>query len=153
IALPATQDTLLMVCFLGLARAFAEGARRWIVCFAVLTYISLPSGLVLLAFWVAAVAMTSKPRWSGELRLLAITIAACVVGTAVLPMILKLMSWPLPGMEYGAAGMLRYFAFLQFTDVSRLLYVAIPAGIFPVMASMWVSRQDALAKALTLVSA
>ena len=42
IALPATQDTLLLVCFLGFLLAFLQDERNWAILFLLLTLFSLP---------------------------------------------------------------------------------------------------------------
>jgi hypothetical protein len=123
-----------------------------VVLFATLTYISLPNGLILMAFWLAAMLVVWRPvPWSDALRLAAL-IVVLVVGGALLPRALALAHLPVPGREYGLIGILRYFAFLRFTDASRLVWTALPSGILPVAAMVLWRRQDPIARALTLVS-
>jgi hypothetical protein len=153
IALPATQDTLLMACFLGFVLAFIRNERGWMLLFAWLTYVSLPSGLLLMGFWVAAAFVTARVDYRREIARATLAILVCVVGGVLVSNLLPALGASPPGSEYGAAGFLRYFAFLQFTDVRRLLYVAIPAGILPVAALALWKRQDPPARVVSLVTA
>lgn len=152
IALPATQDTLLMIAWLGVAIASLRREYGWLAWFVVLTYASLPSGLILVGFWLVARVLVERPRPWREVLLTGGLLVMCMAMAALLPRLLLAFGAPAPGGEYGLAGILRYFAFLQFTDLSRLLYVAIPAGIFPVLVLMAWRAQDTVARALTLVT-
>ena len=151
-ALPATQDTLLMVVFLGFVAAFVDRELGWAATFAVLTYVSLPSGVMLLAFWMAAIFVAWRPTPWREVRWLVGLIAVLVIGGALLPRVIALMNLPVPGKEYGLIGILRYFAFLRFTDAARLAWVALPVGIVPIVAVALWRKQDRVARALALVS-
>ncbi len=153
IALPATQDTLLLVCFFGFVLAFAQGEAAWAGLFGALTYLSLPSGLQLIVFFLAAAYLAWRPRPARMLRVGLAVLVGCMVGGALLTRLLPLLGQPAPGREYALLGMARYFAWLQFTDGSRLLYVLLPAGILPALALLAWRRQDGLARSLTLVTA
>ncbi|HEX9564376.1 MAG TPA: hypothetical protein VF981_10415 [Gemmatimonadaceae bacterium] len=152
IALPATQDTLLLVCFLAFVLAFLRGERFWLVCWAVLCYLSLPSGVILLAMWTVGAVLVMRPVKWPTIRLTALTIAGCFVGGAVVTRALPFLGLPTPGGEYGLVGILRYFAFLQITDWHRFLYAAVPGGLLPAAATLAWKRQDEASRALTLVA-
>jgi hypothetical protein len=152
IALPATQDTLLVVCFLGFVLAFLRGEVAWMALFGALTYVSLPSGLELMVFWMAAVWFVMSPRPARTLRVAGAILLICIVVAALIPRLLAAAGLPGPGEEYGLAGIFRYFAWLQLTDVRRLAYVVIPCGIAPAFALLFWRRQDSVARALTLVT-
>ncbi|MBK8248083.1 MAG: hypothetical protein IPK85_11870 [Gemmatimonadetes bacterium] len=151
-ALPATQDTLLVIAFLGVVTAAVERDRPALFVCTFLTYVSLPSGLLLIGFWLAARVVVERPVpwrevvWGGGALLVAMVLAAGIgrVGVA--------LGGAAPGGEYGIVGILRYFAFVQFTDLARLRYVAIPAGVLPVLLLARWRHMDELGRALVLVT-
>ncbi len=152
IALPATQDTLLMVCFLGAMDAYWRAESGWLGLFAALTYVSLPNGLILLGFLLVADLCVTRPvPWRQGGRL-AITIIACVIGAGVAARLIAASGAPGPGGEYGLVGILKYFAFLQFTDWSRLVLIAVPAGILPFLTCFRWSILDRQGRAMVLVT-
>jgi hypothetical protein len=152
IALPATQDTLLVIVFLGAVHAQLQRAWGWFAFFTALTYVSLPSGLLLVAFWLLAVLVAVRPwRWRPVTIGFAV-LFGCMLGAALLPRILAALGAPPPGGEYGLAGILRYFAFLQFTDWRRFLYVAVACGIAPVILLFFWRRHDHVSRALVLAT-
>ncbi len=153
IALPATQDSLLIACFLGFVLAFELGRAGWMFVFALLTHLSLPNGFLLIGFWVVAVVMTRRPLPRRELSITVAALVGCILLGAVVPRILNALGLPGPGGEYGLAGLVRRFAYLQLTDVRRFLFLAVPCGILPVIALFAWRRQDQLARALTLTTA
>lgn len=152
IALPATQDTLLMIAYLGVAIASLRREYGWSAWFVLLTFLSLPSGLILIGFWMLARLVVERPRPWAQVVVMGVMLIGCLALSALLPRLLEAAGAPAPGREYGLAGLLRYFAFLQFTDISRLLYVLLPAGIFPWLVLPAWRAQDALGRTLTLVT-
>ena len=150
IALPATQDTLMMAVLLAYVVFFAEGAAGWMGLAEVLVFLSLPSGQILVVFWVLASVVIerriSRPvMWSAAILIL------CVIVAAVIPRVLASVSLPVPGGEYDLGEFVRGFAYLQLTDWKRFLYVAVPAGILPVIGLFAWRRHDQVGKALILV--
>jgi hypothetical protein len=152
IALPATQDTLLMACVLGFVLAWSRRERGWLLLFTALTYVSLPSGLVLVVFFAASTWLVTRPRPWTDVFLAAACLGACMVAGALLPKLLALLGMPLPGSEYAKESMVQRFLFLQFTDVKRILYVALPCGILPLFALFAWKRLDPVARALALTA-
>lgn len=153
IALPATQDSLLIACFLGFVLAFERGRTGWMLLFALLTHLSLPNGFLLIGFWFVAVVVSRRPLPLRELSITVAALAGCILLGAVVPRILTALGLPGPGGEYGLAGLVRRFAYLQLTDVKRFLFLAVPCGILPAIALFAWRRQDQLAKAVTLTTA
>jgi hypothetical protein len=152
VALPATQDTLLMIVYLVVISAAVMQHRGWLALGIALTYFSLPNGLILIGFWIVARVLTERPRRWREAGLVTAFLVGTVLMAALVPRLLAALGAPLPGDEYGIAGTLRYFAFLQLTDLKRLIYVALPVGVFPILTLIAWRNQDWVARALTLVT-
>jgi hypothetical protein len=153
IAIPAAQDTLLMACFLGFILAFLERTRLWMYFFIVLTYVSLPSGTQLIGLWVLAVVLVWRPRPWRQAGQVVAALAVCFIVAAILPRFLIALHLPPPGWEYNAATVLKHFAWLQFTDVRRFLFMIVPCGVLPAAALFAWRSQNRVARALTLVTA
>ena len=153
IALPATQDTLLLICFLAAIHAHLRQEWGWFAVCTALTYVSLPSGLVLVAMWLLGFLVATRPwRWRPVLAGFAV-LTGCVIAGALVPSILEASGTPPPGGEYGLAGILRYFAFLQFTDWRRFMYVAVASGIVPFVMLFFWRRHDTASRALVITTA
>ena len=84
--------------------------------------------------------------------LTAAVLAGWTVISFLAPPILRAANLPPPGNEYGLLGLLRYLAFLQWSDWRRILFVAVPVGILPALSLLLWRRQDQVARALTLVT-
>lgn len=151
IALPATQDTLVVAMFLAYVLFFLEGRLGWMTFGIVLTYLSLANGLLLILLWLVA-ALFRRSLSSPVIVRSLTSIAACMLGGALLAILLRAIGVPAPGREYGLAGMLRYFAFLQFTDWHRFIYVLVPCGIFPFLALFAYKSHDEVARPLALAT-
>jgi len=151
IALPATQDTLVVAMFLAYVFFFLEARLWWMTFGIVLTYLSLPNGLLLIILWLVAV-LFRWPRSSPVIARSLTSIAGCIVGGVLLTILLPAIGVPEPGREYGLAGMLRYFAFLQITDWHRFVYVLVPSGIIPFFALFAYKRQDEVSRPLALAT-
>lgn len=152
IALPATQDTLLMAVFVGFVWAHLSERTGWTAFFAAATYASLPSGLLLLGGFLVLRVATERPRPKAALVRGFAVLSACFVAAAIAPHLLQALGLPRPGVEYASGGLARRFLRLQFTDVGRILFAALPAGIVPFAALFLRKPQDAPARALTLLT-
>jgi len=147
-ALPATQDTLQILLFLGFIVAFLDEKPGWLLLFSVLTYTSLPSGLLLMFFWCLAVLLIVRPvPWK-----ILFLVTGYVFLIIVSSMLFKAYSPYLNSSgEYEMSGFLNRFAFLQVSDWSRFIYILVPTGFIPVLALLCWRRQDAITRAITLV--
>jgi hypothetical protein len=152
LALPATQDTLTVVCFLGFVLAAIQERWGWMVFSAALTYLSLPSGAMLMALWLGAVTVVWKPRPWRTIWIGVLAVAGCVVCAALAPRVLAAVGMPSPGGEYAGVEMLSRFAFLQWTDLRRVAFVALPTGMLPACALIAWRAQDRVSRSLTLVT-
>jgi len=147
-ALPATQDTLQILSFLGFIIAFLDKKPGWLLLFVVLTYTSLPSGLLLMFFWCVAVLLLVRPvPWK-----ILFLVAGYILLIIVSSMLFKTYSPFLNSSgEYEISGFLNRFAFLQVSDWRRLTYILVPTGFIPVLALLFWRRQDTVTRAITLV--
>jgi hypothetical protein len=153
IALPATQDTLLVVAFLGFVLALLQQRWGWAALWAFLTHTSLPNGLLLMGFWLVARWVLDRRLHGREVAAGAGVVVLAVLAVGLIGPLLKAAGASAPGGEYGAAGLLLRFAFLQVTDIGRFAYVIVPCGILPALALLRWGRQDGVGRAFTLVTA
>ena len=151
IALPATQDTLLMVMFLAYVLFFVEKQGWWMALALALTYLSLPNGFLLILFWLAAVQFW-RPRPSWQVVRSVAVLTGCIIGASLLSRLLPALNLPPPGGEYGVKGLLSRFAFLQFSDWRRFTYVVLPGGLVPALALLGWRRLDVVGRSLALVT-
>ena len=152
LALPATQDTLFMACFLGFALAMTRRAWGAAFIWAVLTHLSLPSGVLLLGFWLVAELLVVRPIAIGDLARGAGIVVACLATTAALGALVVATGSPAPGTEYGLARTIEELLQLDPTGWRRPIYWLVGAGIFPVLMLVRWQRQDAVARRLTIVT-
>lgn len=153
IALPATQDTLVVVAFLGFALAFFERSYMWAAVWAFLACASLPNGMLLIGFLLTGALLAQRPQPWRHVLAGGAAVAVAVVALSMLPLALALAGAPAPGSEYGAGGLITRFAFLQITDVTRLAYLLVPCGILPALALLAWRRQDTVSRVFTVTSA
>jgi hypothetical protein len=152
ISLPATQDTLMMVCFLGFIYAFVIDDRWWMILFQLLTLFSLPNGLLLVGMWVVSGALVFRPIPWRKLFLIVVGLVFYFALSFAIPRLMILLNQPFARDEYGLIYLLSRFAFLQFTDIRRILFVIVPAGILPVLGLALWKKQDQVAKTLILLT-
>jgi len=167
LALPATQDTQMMVCFLGFVLACLYRSTGWMCLFIVMLSLSLPiTGLMLPGMFAAALVATSKPRpWRIAITAAA-TLAGCVLLGSILPTLMQFGGLPIPGGEYTAENLAERVdpgssLALILNNIgqiwphlwSRLMYLLLPCGILPALFLAYWKRQDALARSLTLLTA
>jgi hypothetical protein len=153
IGLPATQDTLLVACFLGMATAFLRGERGWMVTWTVLTLLCSPAGPVLVGGWLVGVVVGFRKRPWASVVWCAGGAAATVLAMGALPHALGAAGLPTPGAEHGAGALLSKFRYVLPTDFRRLLFVLLPCGIYPVLSFFGWRRTDDGSRALLIVAA
>ena len=152
IALPATQDTLLMVCFFGFTLAFMRKELMWATVYMGLTYLSSPGGQLLLGFWLVAVSVLLRPRPWPWIILNGLILFGWMGLGILFSMLLPAIGWPAPGGEHSLSGSLGRFAWLQFTDWGRIELLLWSTGILPTLALLTWRWQDNVAKILAAVT-
>jgi hypothetical protein len=152
IALPGTQDTLAMVCFLGFVLAFISRQAGWILLFGLLTFLSSPGGLTLIGLWLLATVLTWRPRPWRSIALGVTAILFCLSLAALAPSVLAGLGLPRPGREYGSMALLSRLRFVQLSDWHRLAYMALPCGILPAAGLLAWPWQGRTARALTVIT-
>jgi hypothetical protein len=152
IALPATQDTLLLVCFLGVIAGFLREKPWWVFVFAVLTLLTSPNGALLLGGWFIGVIIAYRKRPWRMIWLYIICLIAGVGLTSLLPHVLEGLGLPVPGKEHNPGALLSKFDYLLIDDFRRFAFLLIPCGIYPVIAILnWRNADDA-SRALIVVT-
>ncbi len=151
ISMPATQDTLVLIFFLGAVGAWARQEPRWTLAWTLLALLTSPAAFPMLAALVVGILVSTRPwRWR-KAAMHGAYLAGCVVGLLVFPVILSMFGVPTPGKEHGV-GLLTKFAFLALGDGERFLFAFLPVGIFPVIGMLAWRGADELTRILTVVS-
>jgi hypothetical protein len=148
IALPATQDALVVAMFLAMATAFLRGERAWALGFAAAMLLCSPAGPVLAAAWIAAVVLCFRERPWPLLASFAAGIAAIAAALALAPAVLAALGLPAPGVEHTASALLSKFRYVLPNDFRRFLWLALPCGIYPLWAFAGWRRADPGSRAL-----
>ncbi|HEY0303779.1 MAG TPA: hypothetical protein VGC44_02350 [Longimicrobiales bacterium] len=152
LALPGTQDTLVVVCFLGFILAAERQSAFWLSMWGLFTFLTLPNGILLMALWGAATLFVWRPL---PVRLVVTILAigiACVLVSVLLPRIVVAFGAFAPGKELKTGNLLDRFNHVQLTDFKRFLYVILPCGILPAFALAAWRRQDNLSRTITAVT-
>ena len=150
IALPAAQDVLLMALWLFAVRFFLDGRLGWLAFYTALVCGVAANGLMMLAFWIVAAVLCLRPIPFRSLFGLVGAMLVMVVVSATAPGFLEALGQPAPGGEHGLGSLVRRFAFVQFTDLRRLLFVIVPCGIVPAVAFFAWRWMDGIGRAFTL---
>jgi hypothetical protein len=148
LALPATQDALLVVLFLAMAAAFLRGERGWALVHCAGMLLCSPAGLLLAGAWLLAVAACSRERPWRRLAAQAAGIAALAVTLALVPALLARLGLPAPGGEHQADALLSKFRYVLPNDFRRLLWLLLPCGVYPLLALASWRRADDGSRAL-----
>jgi hypothetical protein len=152
LALPATQDTLLLVVFLGFVLATLDGRLGAASGMLALTVLCSPSGPLLIVLFLLAWALLERPTPYRRALKLGAALALALVAFSVLPSVLQLVGLPVPGREYAGSGLIGRFRYLQFTDLGRLAFWLVPGGIVPALGFVAWRRLDPAARTLFTVS-
>ena len=152
IALPATQDTLLMACFLGVLWAWLTDRRGWIVLFVMMTYVSLPNGAALVAMMLVFGLWVGRWRSWRNATLAGALVVSVGLG-AVMPMLLVKMGLPGPGGEYGGGDLIGRLMGLNPWQWQRVLCVVLPCGLAPAAGLLVWGWQTRRGQMVTLICA
>lgn len=151
-ALPATQDTLFMICVLAAFGAFFDGRPAALGVWTFLaTLASAGAAPVLLALVPAAV-LGCRPRpWRRIAWFLACFAAAAAAGR-FLPRALAVAGLPVPGGEHDVGNLLERFKYVWLLDLKRWLWLLVPAGLYPIAVVRDFRRADDATRVLLLVT-
>jgi len=145
----ASFETLTVLCLAATVLFVWKGQISWLIGFSVLGFLTRPTELMVLAGLGLGVSLVGGEARSTLLRRVAWAMMACLVTWLLYE---KLLLPHLAGPAGGGPPLSRV-RFLLFTDVKRLLYVAMPAGILPFVSLLWWRRQDSEARQITVVCA
>jgi hypothetical protein len=152
IGLPATQDSLTMIACFGAGLALARRSAIWTCVFAGMTLLASPNGALLVAVLAAAAFASTRPitlapwipRAAAVLLALALFVAA--------PRLLEALGLPAPGAEHSSTRLLDKFKHLQVWDPQRFLFLALPAGVYPMLGFLAWRSGDAVVRTWILVT-
>jgi hypothetical protein len=152
-ALPGPMDALAMVAFLAAVQSLVRGEPGWAVVWTLLTLMSSPAALVLVA---GTVGLTLLTRWPMPWRLttkLGGALALCLAGLALVPWAVALAGSPPPGGEHDALRLLlRQFAYIALADFERFGWAFLPCGLYVGAGLLVWKRADLASRALIAVT-
>jgi hypothetical protein len=152
LALPGTQDTLLVVCFLSFILAAERKNVFWLSLWGLFTFLTLPNGILLMAMWWVAMVLVWRPLPTRLLiTIAAIGIGCILVGFLVPPLVVALGGYA-PGKELKTGALLDRFNHIQLTQLKRFLYVILPCGILPALALGFWRKLDNLSRTVAAVT-
>jgi len=151
IALPMGREPIIVFSLLGFAYFFLTGQFLWMGIYALITYIAVPSGPLLMVAWLAAVALVWRP----------FPLRACLAGCASLaivifigksiPIILTYLGLIGGADEFSTSNLLERLRYVSIQDWNRMAYWALPTGIVPAAAVLVWGWHDRIAKVFALV--
>lgn len=148
-ASPTMQETLTIL-FLAATILFVWQERRWwLMLFSVLGFMARPQELIVLAALAFGIAVGGGDRKRVKLQYIAWAAAACV-----LILVLHDVVW-VPnavGLRESSPPFFARWRYLTFTDLRRLLYVAVPTGLLPFLSQGLWPKMDREARQVALVS-
>jgi hypothetical protein len=150
-ASPAALEAFTVLSLCGLLLYHWSGDRFAFIGFVLLAYFARPTTLIVLALLgVAALLFGSRERS----RLLVRTVlgfATCVIAFILYEKIYLPYASGTGSVTYAASSVLNRYRYLQFTDIGRLAYWAIPVGFVPALALLAFRRQDMWSRILAIV--
>lgn len=153
VALPLTQDTLVVAAFVAFAAALLERSLGWAFVFAAASWLTAPNGPFLLLAFAPAAFLALRPRPWSTVAWTAAAVLACALGARGLTALLALLEQPTPGGEYAGESLASRFKFLLLTDWKRFLFVLLPCGLTACALPLRWPRLDARAKLCWWVAA
>jgi len=153
LSMPGLPDTLQAATFLGFMHAFLTRRWGWTGWWLALTLASSPAGLMLVGFWLGACWWLLGRAERRQVLTGAAVLVAVVIGMGLVPRLLVWTGHAAPGGEHGLLGLLQRFAFLQFTDWHRIVWVVLPSGIAPFLAFAAWRRLDGTGRVVLAVAA
>jgi hypothetical protein len=152
IAAPTAFETLTVLCMVGAAYFLWTGQRAWFLLFGVLGYLARPTGLLFLVLLGLAVAVSTRENLRPRLVQVGAAIGLCLVVLVAYEKVYVPWATGGAGMGYRTASILSRLQYLKLDDLSRALYVLVPAGILPGLSLLAFRRHDPVGRSLAVVS-
>ena len=143
---PAGLDTFFIITVLGSLVYLCQGRIGLFMLAYMLAVISRPTSLLLVGGFVAVAMLL----WPARRASMTWRMVLVLVTTAALAWVHE--RYYLGGeMEELRASVTSRLRFLQFTDLGRFWYLAVPCGLLPMASLLWFRRMDPLGRCLALV--
>lgn len=153
VGLPATQDALLVACFLGAVHAFLRRETRWMAAFVLLTLMTSPNGLLMLGAWGVGLLVAYRERpWRDMVRF-GVVVVLVLAALSVAPALLRSLGLPGPGHEHSSGGLVKKLRYLAPLELGRWAFLIVPAGIYPICGILGWRRADDATRAMWVVVA
>lgn len=147
---PGTSfETLTVLCMSATVLFLWNGRTGWMLGFAVLGYLARPTEVMMLVLLAVAAGFTAGEERQRWLLRLGLGLATCLALRLTYEHIY--LPHAMGVVLAGGHGLTR-LQYLTFTDVRRLVYVAVPSGVLPVLSLGAWRRQDRWARQITLCS-
>ena len=132
VAMPAPQDTLVMVAYLAGIAAFSEGDRWRLAWWSLVGLCISPAGLLMLGATLGAIWVVHGQRGWRHALPYAAGLAGLVLLVGALSSVLTRLEILQGGGEHsGVRLVLRQFGTIALLDVERFAWILIPAGLYP----------------------
>jgi hypothetical protein len=146
---PAAFDTLVALCLTAAVLFLWSKRPAWFLLFALTGYFARPTGLLSLLFLgLAGVVVLPRAERARTLAMIGVGAGACLVAGYLYESYLHAAAGSGP-IAYAGGSLLDRVRFLQFGDIRRVLFVAVPTGLIPSLALFYVRRQDPYARMIT----
>jgi hypothetical protein len=150
-ASPAALEAFTVLSLCGLLLYHWRGERAAFLGFVLLAYFARPTTLIVLALLGVAALLFGGRERSKLLARTVLGFATCVIAFIIYEKIYLPYASGTGGVSYAASSVLKRYRYLQFTDIGRLAYWAIPVGFVPALALLAFRRQDLWSRILVIV--
>jgi hypothetical protein len=153
IALPAVQDAMVMIFFLGAVVAFIERDRLWLVVWTFLTLFTSPGSVPLLGLFLLAWFVSARPLPWRRSIIYGLGLIACLLIIGLIPSVLGILGVEMEGSEHSPVTLfLRQFEYMAVADFQRLAWLVLPTGIYTALGLFGWRGWDTLSRALTVLT-
>ena len=150
---PAAPDTLALVCVLTAAAFLCAARTGWFLAAAACAHLSSPGSVVLLAAFGAALGATDAWHRAVRVRAVAVFVALVIAYAALYDWVYVQLYLGVGGTELSTQGLLARLRYIRLSEPTRLAFLLVPSGLLPALSLLYWTRQDAVARALTLTTA
>lgn len=152
-SMPAPQDTLAMAAYLSAVAAFFNGDRGRLVVWACLSLLVSPIGLLSLGLTLGALGVVGGRAVWKSLLAHGAGLAGLMVAIGASGALLAWLGVLHGGDEHGGVRLLiRQFGTIALLDVTRLAWVVVPSGLYPIAALAGWRAADAPTRVLMVAT-